>query len=246
MNDECPTIIFEGQQYGTGCLPRRTTCGDGTFKPVKDSPIQLIPESEWTDFDWSSHFPPELHVNQKQQNSCNAAATAHAMIAARSMAGMKPVMPSWGSLYHQINRGRDQGSRPDEGLLAMMEVGMMLASDRDPYDWRSPVDESKCYLKVEEAWECWTEADFYSAGKAGYPILFGTDYHAKVMCGYRQRDRQIKYKNSWPPNWGPNRDGFGWEPLSGLPYGARQFGAWALRFANIPQFDEEWMRKRAS
>lgn len=64
--------------------------------------------------------------NQRSVGSCNAAAAVGALRRARFLRGIDnndSVKLSWEFLYAQINRGRDNGSLLDEGMVALRDIG---------------------------------------------------------------------------------------------------------------------------
>jgi hypothetical protein len=106
----------------TGCLPRETKVGDGTFPIWGDTPdTPLIPRSEWKDVELD--HVAWMVKNQKSQSSCASAATVGAIMLQREMQGLPRVELSQASIYRFVNGGRDAGSSIDGNLKQAMSVG---------------------------------------------------------------------------------------------------------------------------
>lgn len=70
-------------------------------------------------------FSGDWILNQKSLGSCNAAAAVAALRRAMFRSGRNTVPQfSWEFLYAQINGGRDQGSMLDDGMQALLNIGV--------------------------------------------------------------------------------------------------------------------------
>jgi hypothetical protein len=233
-------------KFARGCLPRVSKVGEKSHFPlagtVEDCPI--LPRSAWED--GSIRHKAWTVIDQNPQNSCCPSATTGATMILREIAGEKRIMLSQGSLYGQINGGRDAGANIEDALEAMMNVGACPASLVDPQDWQgrrwpsSWKTEAKKF-RILEAFDCPTFDAVASAVQRAMPVVFGVYWggggHAITAVGLKRIDERwnLEFLNSWGADWGDA--GFGFLPESKCT-GIKTFGAFAIRSVTISG-DEE-------
>jgi len=253
-----PELDVSGQQWKCGCLPR--VCGLGAQFPLLADRIELIPESDWREVDWS-HFVPEI-LNQDGIGACNAFAATSALRICRIMAGQPDVRLSPGHLYGRINGGRDQGSLLGDALEALMKEGVCTTDEVGELSWRkrdwpSGLEAISARYKITEAFDAPTFSHLATAILMGFVVDYGimvgnafdTDAsgwvaegggrggHAMCGVGLARREKRGKTQwgivtvNSWGKQWG--RDGLGIVPSS---YFANETftDGWAVRVAVDP------------
>jgi hypothetical protein len=228
--------------FATGCLPRSMEVGEKPHFPiagtVEDCPI--FPRSEWAEC--SIRHKAWTVIDQNPQNSCCPSATCGAAMMLREMAGEERILLSQGSLYGQINGGRDGGASIDDALEAMMTTGVCSAAVIGPQDWQGrdwPSDwktEARKF-RLLEAFDCPTFDAAASAVVRGMPVVFGVYWgaggHAITAVGLKRLDSGwgLEFLNSWGAAWGDG--GFGVLPEAKCA-GIRSFGAFAIRSVTIP------------
>jgi hypothetical protein len=226
----------------TGCLPRTSLCGANPNFPMAGTvdACPIIPRSDWVEC--SLRHKVWTVIDQNPQNSCCPSATAGSAMILRETNGQKRILLSQGSLYGQINGGRDQGANIEAALEAMMEVGIAPASVVDPKDWTSrdyPSNwkEEAAKFRILEAFDCPTFDAVASAVQRSMPVVFGVYWgsggHAITAVGLKKIGSvwNIDFLNSWGESWGEN--GFGYLPESKCS-GIKSFGAFSIRSVTIP------------
>jgi hypothetical protein len=177
-------------------------------------------------------------VNQSSQNSCCPSATRGAVEILREINGLNRVQLSQGSLYVQINGGRDRGANIMDALEAMMDVGMTPDSVVDEYAWNkkfpSNWKEEAAKYRILEAWDCSTFDAMISAVQRSIPVVFGVNWsggggHAITCIGYE--DGKAEILNSWGADWGDG--GFGYLTESSCR-AITSYGAFAIRSVTFP------------
>jgi hypothetical protein len=226
----------------TGCLPRISKVGEKPHFPVAGTvdACPILPRSEWSEC--SIRHKVWTVIDQNPQNSCCPSATAGAAMILREIAGQKRIVLSQGSLYGQINGGRDGGANIEDALEAMMQTGICPASQIGPKDWQGrdwPSDWKATAKKVRilEAFDCPTFDAVASAVLRSMPVVFGvfwgTGGHAITAVGLKKipNSWNLEFLNSWGAEWGDA--GFGFLPESKCG-GIKSFGAFAIRSVTIP------------
>ena len=102
-------------------------------------------------------FRDDWILNQGRRSSCNPYAVAGALSRIRHRMGMEPVQFGPEFLYALINRGRDQGSLLDEGMVAVTEHGI-CPREMIPYEAYRQQDvsmEARRVAKAYRAFECY-------------------------------------------------------------------------------------------
>jgi hypothetical protein len=228
--------------YSTGCLSRKSKVGEKPHFPVAGTveACPILPRSDWADC--SIRHKVWTIIDQNPQNSCCPSATSGATMILREIAGEKRILLSQGSLYGQINSGRDGGANIEDALEAMMKVGVCPAAKIDPKDWKGrdwPADwktEAKKF-RILEAFDCPTFDAVASSVQRSMPVVFGVYWgsggHAITAVGLKKIDAawNLEFLNSWGADWGDH--GFGFLPESKCG-GINNFGAFAIRSATIP------------
>jgi hypothetical protein len=234
------------EPLATGCLPRTSKVGGNSLFPVAGSvdACPILPRSAWSEC--SIRHKVWTVIDQNPQNSCCPSATAGAAMLLRELAGEKRILLSQGSLYGQINGGRDAGANIEDALAAMMRTGICPAKTIDSQAWhtrRWPNDweaEAKKY-RLLEAFDCPTFDAVASAVQRSMPVVFGVYWgsggHAVAAVGLKKIDRSwgLEFLNSWGADWADN--GFGVLPESKCG-GIKSFGAFALRSVVVPSGEE--------
>jgi hypothetical protein len=232
--------------FATGCLPRTSKVGEKSHFPVAGTVenCPILPRSAWSDC--SIRHKAWTVIDQNPQSSCCPSATSGATMILREIAGEKRILLSQGSLYGQINGGRDAGANIEDALEAMMSVGICPASKIDPQDWQGrdwPSDwktTAKCF-RILEAFDCPTFDAVASAVQLSMPVVFGVFWsgggHAITAVGLKNIDGvwNLEFLNSWGADWGDHGFGFLTEKQCS---GIKSFGAFAIRSVTIPN-DED-------
>lgn len=227
-------IMENGVPRWTGCHPRQTRVGDGTFRVVGEvEDVPLLPAAEIVDHEIDGLVP--RIVDQGRQNSCCPSAAVGLFELVRELMGLPHVELSQGSLYGRINDGRDQGATIDSALIELMREGVCPTSVIDQYEWhpsRWPANwrEVAADYKVREAFDCPTLQHIYSCTMRAMPVLLGVFWtggggHAIYAVG--RKAGKVKIVNSWAVRWG--EQGRGYLPESQVERGIRTFGAWGCR-----------------
>jgi hypothetical protein len=225
----------------TGCLPRASKVGEKAHFPVAGSvdACPILQRSDW--IECTIRHKVWTVIDQNPQNSCCPSATSGATMILREIAGEKRILLSQGSLYGQINGGRDGGANIEDALEAMMKTGVCPASQIDPKDWQGrdwPSDWKAAAKKVRilEAFDCPTFDAVASAVLRCLPVVFGVFWgaggHAITAVGLRQIAGawNLEFLNSWGSDWGEG--GFGLLPEAKCS-GIKSFGAFAIRSVTI-------------
>jgi hypothetical protein len=232
--------------WATGCLPRTSKVGEKPHFPVAGTvdACPILPRSAWSEC--SIRHKVWTVIDQNPQKSCCPSATSGATMILREIAGEKRILLSQGSLYGQINDGRDGGANIEDALEAMMTTGVCPASRIDPKDWQGrdwPSDwrsEAKKF-RILEAFDCPTFEAVASAVQRSMPVVFGVYWgaggHAITAVGLQQQGGGwgLAFLNSWGAAWGDG--GFGFLPEAKCG-GIKSFGAFAIRSVTIAG-DEE-------
>ena len=228
--------------YSTGCLPRSSKVGEKPHFPVAGTvdACPVLSRSDWAEC--SIRHKVWTVIDQNPQNSCCPSATTGATMILREIAGEKRILLSQGSLYGQINGGRDAGANIEDALEAMMATGICPASRIDPQDWQGrnwPSDwktEAK-KTRVLEAFDCPTFDAVASAVQRSMPVVFGVFWgaggHAITAVGLKKVGGgwALEFLNSWGAGWGDAGFGVLAESKCG---GIHSFGAFAIRSVTIP------------
>ena len=177
-------------------------------------------------------------IDQNPQNSCCPSATAGAAMILREIAGEKRILLSQGSLYGQINGGRDDGANIEDALEAMMKTGVCPASAIDPQDWQGRglaerlEGRRRKISAILEAFDCPTFDAAASAVQLSMPVVFGVYWGGGRSRHHGRRLEKIgggwglEFLNSWGADWGDG--GFGVLPEAKCA-GIETFGAFAIR-----------------
>lgn len=252
MADVNPVVI-DGREYFLGCLER--VVAPGTVYPVfGERPYTvLIPRQQWRPIDMAPYVPEVL--DQQRTNACNAFASVQCLHVLRNIAGFRYVKLSAGSLYGQINGGRDAGSYLSDAIQALDKTGVCDTATVPELEWHvrhwppNWKENAKKY-RVLEAWDCPTFDHIGSALQLGFlvnvGILVGNNFtpdgdgwvpdyrgggggHALCAVGmtYKQgKGWGVKIVNSWGANWGVN----GYAIIPESYFRASPFtDAWAVR-----------------
>lgn len=222
------TVEFQGIPYGLGLLPTPSHIR-AVHKPASEA-VKLISESNWREF--SSANLVKATLNQGNQGSCVGFSGVQAVMIAREREGLPFVELSGGSLYGQINGGRDSGANLGDALLALQKVGCTPATAIAQSDWRSAyrmspanMELAKSY-RVDEAYLCSTVDEFLSGIQLGFAGQWGVSAggtfepdnqgyvpgsrgginHAVVGCGMHKDSKGRWWLESWNSwgNWGLN------------------------------------------
>jgi hypothetical protein len=232
--------------YATGCLPRTSKVGGNRLFPVAGTvdACPILPRSEWREC--SIRHKAWTVIDQNPQNSCCPSATAGAAMLLREIAGEKRILLSQGSLYGQINGGRDAGANIEDALAAMMKTGVCPAASIDshawqPRGWPSDWEAEAKKFRILEAFDCPAFDAVASAVQRSMPVVFGVFWgsggHAITAIGLKKLDGGwgLEFLNSWGAAWGDA--GFGVLPEAKCA-GIASFGAFAIRSVTISG-DEE-------
>ena len=234
--------LTQNPPFATGCLPRTSKVGEKAHFPVmgtvEDCPI--IPRASWQEC--SIRHKVWTVVDQNPQNSCCPSATTGATMILREIAGEARIILSQGSLYGQINGGRDAGAGIEAALEAMMKVGICPVSMIDGHDWQGrdwPSDWKTAAKKTRilEAFDCPNFDAVASAVQHRIPVVFGVYWgsggHAICAVGLKQISGvwNLEFLNSWGASWGDNGLGYLTESQCS---GIKSFGAFAIRSVTVP------------
>jgi hypothetical protein len=232
--------------FSSGCFPRVSKVGEKPHFPVAGlvDACPILPRADWNEC--SIRHKVWTVIDQNPQSSCCPSATAGATMALREIAGAKRILLSQGSLYGQINGGRDNGANIEDALEAMMNTGICPADQIDPKNWQGrgwPSDwktEAKKF-RILEAFDCPTFEAVASAVQLSMPVVFGVYWgsggHAITAVGLKKTSGGwgLEFLNSWGSDWGDA--GFGVLEETKCS-GIKSFGAFAIRSVTIPS-DEE-------
>lgn len=246
-------ILVNGVERFTGCLPRTTKVGDGTF-PIYGDPgtgtPPLIDESDWKQYEHITLEPLRWHtIDQARQGSCCASMGAGITMLGRAMAGLSPRVLSQASLYafdgidsrgNLIPRRADNGMAIDTCWALLRKIGVAPVSIIDQYDWEGyrrgrwpdgwQRDSAENILL--EAWDCPAFEHIVSANCAGFPVGYGCKGHAVVRIGW---DKDL---NSWGLNWG-NKGVGRWATRREIERDLPRYGAWAYRVSTDATADAD-------
>lgn len=229
----------------TGCLPRVTKVGDGTFKVFGEPGTPpLVPPSEWEKWEKTLSFRSHVwhQITQSRQNSCCGCAGAGVMMTSREVKRRKRIIFSQASIYgfedaNLTPRRRDNGMHIDTCLQILQKVGACSVDYIDQYDWRGygrgtwPEDhlERAAENRILEAWDCPTLEHLISALYRGFIPMYGAKAHAVYRIA-RRLD-----VNPWP-DWKDRGIGE-WANDRELEEGIKHYGAWALRVVTFSAGD---------
>tara|TARA_Y100000310_G_scaffold251540_1_gene258106 strand:+ start:2083 stop:2868 length:786 start_codon:yes stop_codon:yes gene_type:complete len=242
----------------TGCLPRTTICGDGTYPifgvPGGGSPL-VLPENRWQEYHDSGVNLDQYvwEVMYQRLNSCTCDATVGGALILRARAGLDNVMLSPASIYALINGGRDNGSSLDDALHQISETGIASADVIDKYDWtgyrrrRWPSNwkEDAARNKAINAYDCSSMKHTISAVLLRFPVVAGVRWsggggHAILLVDYNPTRRKFKILNSWDKSWGDG--GFGELPYRQVEHGMGIYGNFAMQLMTDPTNDGDIAR----
>lgn len=109
-----------------------------------------------------SIFTVDWIKDQKSHGSCNGFAAAEALERARHKRGLPRVVLSGASVYSLINGGRDDGSGLEEGMEALMNVGVLTEAEcgwNDIYKDSRGQSPTRARFKALECYQVETEAE---------------------------------------------------------------------------------------
>lgn len=205
----------------------------------------LIPEVEWSEFDW---WPADVKVkDQDGKGACNGHSTVTGIELDMAVAGKPYVALSAWFVYAILCGGWDRGSSISESLQLIQDKGVCPESEV-PYGTINPRSlTAKAYVqaarfKCQKGLAITTREEIMSAvltlrplnlsiavgngfnnlSSEGVPPLGrGSTNHAVTVFGGAKRSESggwlVKMCNSWGTRWG--LDGFCWLPLDRLPEG---------------------------
>jgi hypothetical protein len=245
------TIFACNEERMLGCLPREAA--PGTVCPLFKSRYQAIPRDKWQEVSWRHLI--RVVLNQGSQGSCVGATGAGAMMALRAAVGLEHKLLSIGSLYGQINQGRDQGALMGDSMKALMSTGMCPVDVIPHYTWqmRSWPSNWKQIAKEYRALEAYDCSDFdelVTAIQRGFVVNYGITIgrtfepnsegiiaprrdsaggHAMLGIGVKQFNGiwHVETLNSWSETWGLG--GRAYVPESYFVGRSSYMDAWALR-----------------
>jgi len=219
--------------FKAGCLPRKSEFGKLKGCPVFRDVIDVIPQGEWQGLleqhDGLRQFVPAGGVfDQGSVGSCAAESSNQAISIARVFAGQPHVLFNPYFTYHTTSGGQDNGSTIDGNLAFLKGTGACPESvwSRSK-GWRAiPSDEAyeaAAGYRILEFFDLQTIEEAGTALLLGFPVVYGSDGHAK--CFVRMETPRVGiYCNSWSPEWGDG--GFGTERFDNVWW---QYGAFAVR-----------------
>jgi hypothetical protein len=227
-------------------LPRSSLVGAKAHFPVVGTvdACPILDRADWQEC--SIRHQVWTVIDQNPQNSCCPSAAAGAAMILREIAGEKQILLSQGSLYGQINGGRDAGANIEDALEAMMKVGICPNDVIDQYSW-TPRNWPKTWadvakrIRILEAFDCPTFDAVASAVQRGLPVVFGVYWgsggHAITAVGLKKINSvwNLEFLNSWGESWGDS--GFGYLPESQCS-GIKNFGAFAIRSVTVPSTED--------
>jgi hypothetical protein len=206
--------------------------------PLFSSAVAVWPESDVRAMarsglmDGRKKFDDSWIKNQRDKGSCAGFAAASALSRARVARGLERVDLSGAYLYSLVNRGRDQGSLLDEGMMALQSRGVATEAtvpwDRifpSQYD-RVKADAEAAKYKGFECYQTRSRAELYAGVAMGYfgvvavhvgnnfmrvdrnTMIAGADNgignHAVLVDGIATEGDEIVLTaaNSWDLTWG--------------------------------------------
>lgn len=116
-----PTIEVGGETRILGHVPVKQSRNVSVY-----GAIDLLPESEWVEFDLTTdpgYAAAVPILDQNQKGACNGHAAASSLMAARWLAGQTPVKLSPWFVYSILCGGWDQGSNIGDALRLLSEKG---------------------------------------------------------------------------------------------------------------------------
>ncbi len=205
------------------------------YGDTADTP--MIPRSQWPALiaamgnPFESDYLSPTH-DQQDVGQCNADATTSMAESARMKQGLPLVMLSAADLYHQVNRGRDEGSLLEDAMAAMLKAGVGTRETSGAV-WKrthkpAPAAERKRF-RFLEVFVAPTFDHFMSGLIAGFDgntgIMWGNNYEpdgdgwlpetptgggGHSLHSYKPAVRQgrggVQFgcatKNSWADRWG--------------------------------------------
>ena len=222
-------IEVNGVERHLGLLPTPTHIRK-LYKAASDV-VPSIPESQWQEI--YSRNLVRVTLNQGNQGACVGFSGVQAVMIARERIGLPFVELSGGSLYGQINGGRDSGANLGDALIALQQVGCTSAETIAQSDWRSAYRMSlaaqaeAANYRIDERYVCKSVDEFFSGIQLGFAGQWGVSAggsfspdsqgyvpgsrgdinHAVVGCGMHKDTRGQWWLEAWNSlgsNWGLN------------------------------------------
>ena len=238
MNTDHEIIVVDGVERHLGLLPTPPE----TRKLFAPQSVEIIPQKDWKPISSKAIFGKAK--NQGQQGSCAGASGVKVVEMTIKRETNKDVDLSIGSLYGQINGGRDAGGNLGDAFRALTTVGCCTTSMIGEYDWQAAYrmsaaakEECKSY-RLDEGILCQSREEFFTwlqKGGIGQMGLNANNFtpdadgfipgsnrtvnHALVACGMFCDSKGrwwVEGGNSWEDTWGPLLGMF-YTPVDMLP-----------------------------
>lgn len=227
MNADFETVTIDGISRCLGLNP--------TPNHVKAlfsaAPLKIIPQTEWREVDSSALV--KITLNQGNQGACSGFSGVQSVMIAREREGLPFVELSGGSLYGQINGGRDSGASLGDAMLTLQKVGCTPAFVIAQSDWKSAYRMSAANMeiakgyRIDEAFLCNSVDEFFTGVQLGFAGQWGVSAggsfspdsqgyvpgsrgginHAVTGLGMHKDARGqwwLQAWNSWGNDWGLN------------------------------------------
>lgn len=192
-----------------------------------------IPRSEWVDRDYCIGWGTEFILDQKSTSACTGFSAASGMMRQRHLRGQPFHRLSGGSVYAQINGGRDNGSNIIDSMNAVERKGACLESEMPlPKIFTRDMPGAGTWFRESVAVTVDTFDEIATAILMGmvpqFPVQVGNRYgkfdgdgfagfdngygnhsvHGAGLKWFANRNAWgIAQPNTWGVSWGPFRNG---------------------------------------
>ncbi|MFO7904521.1 MAG: hypothetical protein R6U98_17795 [Pirellulaceae bacterium] len=203
-----------------------------------DAGFDLIPESEWGDYDDNNgvrHLSDHFQMDQDGVGSCASESAVGCLMVVRQMQGLEQIKFNPWSLYQQVTSW-DNGSSLSDNIRKISEVGVLSMETFPRTRWNADPprgwhDEAKRY-RLSEWWQITSLEEFVTALILRFPVYYGRSGHAIFAVENVFNRRGVIYKNSWSADWGD--EGYGFDSYRSFQRQIGNYGAYVPRVAIVP------------
>lgn len=212
-------VTIDGQEYTTGCLERKSRCGEVEGAPSWlrfDDPCPLVPRDQWKT--QQSLVPYEWNdVDQDGYPACTLASLANAGELFLARTGRDKTKLDWYWLWDKLSGGYG-GVALDHALRYVLDKGF-------------PLKDGSGVLRPAEVWDIPTVDAAYSALMRGatlwYGRFVGRGGHAECGLTVNVEGDDVTHdvRGTWGRGYGTN----GWYPQRLTQRDIDAFGVFAFR-----------------